>query len=200
MRALATIGVLAVASPVAAEVLEMRQFDSTNVHMANQAGATHSSEDISITVNLGGNGRVTVLSKGTRKEHVLDVINGTNYNTDETTTWVTGWKGGWKIVKGALVMELGTVKDTCTAEKTEQGTKSAMTCKAARDGMVMRCSATSVKIEVGAKKTKKVAAWKCASEDERDIGESPTTWWLGKGRCIEVRAGRMMPLSFGPCR
>jgi hypothetical protein len=196
MRTLALVIVLG-SVPAAADLLKMKQVDSTNMHMADQRGAMHWSEDITVTVDLGAKGRVQVLSKGTRGEHNLDVINNTNYNTDETTTWTTAWKGAWKIEKGALVMQLGLVKDDCKAEKDDNGTKTPMTCKAAKNA-VMRCSAASVELEVGTKK-QKTAAWRCAPDDARDLGESPSSWLLGKKRCIEVHAGRMMPMSFVPC-
>jgi hypothetical protein len=195
MRVLALLVVLGVSS-AGAEVLTMRQVDSTNVHMANQRGAINSREDITITVDLGAKGRLDVVSKGMRGEHNLDVINGTNYNTDEKTTWTTTWNGTWTITKGALALDLALVKDTCSAVREEQGTKTVKTCRAARKNALIRCTSTSVAIE-GAKK--KAAAWQCGSDDPRDVGESPQTWWLGKDRCIEVHAGRMMAMSFAPC-
>lgn len=196
MRALVLAAVLAAAPNARAEVLTMRVFDSTNLHMANHAGAMHWSEDITITVNLGAKGRAQVLSKGARGDHHMDVIGNATHNTDTKTTWTTAWKGGWKIVKGVLVLELGLVKDSCEKVKEEQGSKTTETCKAARQSAVMRCSTETV--EVGDKKTK-VSAWRCATDDARDLGESPTSWLLGKKRCIQVNAGRKMPMSYAPC-
>lgn len=196
MRALLLIAVLG--APASAEVLTMRQVDATNMHMADQRGARNWREDMTVTVNLGAKGRVTVDSKGMRRDHAMDVFDGRTYNTDDTTTWTTSWKGTWKITKGALVMDLALVKDACTAELDEQGTKTKKACKAARKSAVMRCTTTSVEVDVDAKK-RNVAAWQCATDDARDLGESPTTWWLGKDRCIEVHAGRMTSMSFGAC-
>ena len=77
--------VVAIASPAAAEVLRMRQVDSTNLHMAGQRGARNWRQDITVTVNLGAKGRVDVASKGMRRDHAMDVFDGRSYNTDDTT-------------------------------------------------------------------------------------------------------------------
>jgi hypothetical protein len=189
---------LALAPPAAAEVLTMRVFDATNLHMADQRGARNWSQDITVTVDLGAKGRASVAVKGKRRDHSMDVFDGRSYNTDDVTTWTTSWKGTYKRTKDSLVLDLALGKDTCTAVRDEEGTQTTKTCKAARNA-VMRCTSTTVDLEIGTKK-QSVAAWQCASDDTRDVGESPATWWLGKNRCIEVHAGRMSPLSFGACR
>ncbi len=195
MRALALL-VVAIASPAAAEVMTMRLVDSTNLHMAGQRGARNWRQDITITVDLRAKGRVEVAAKGLRREHAMDVFDGRTYNTDDTTTWTTSWKGTWKKSKGSLVLDLTLVKDACTAEHDEEGTTTQKTCKAARKSAVMRCTATT--LELGATK-ETVDAWRCATDDARDLGESPTAWWLGASTCIQVVDGRMSGLSFARC-
>lgn len=197
IRAL-VIASMVVASPAVAETLTMKQFDSTNLHMADNRGAMHWSADITITMTLGTNKRVTVLSKGTRGDHQMDVINNASYNTDTKTEWTTGWKGVWKIEKGVLVLQLGVLKNDCSKVKDDRGTKTNETCSVARESAVMRCSTETVELGDGKKKTK-VAAWRCAPDDPRDLGESPTSWLFGKKRCIQVSGGRKMPMSYSPC-
>jgi hypothetical protein len=196
MRAVLLIAVLG--ATASADVLKMRQVDSTNLHMAGQRGARNWRQDITITVNLGAKGRADVSSKGMRRDHAMDVFDGRTYNTDDTTTWTTSWKGTWKITKGSLVLDLALVKDACSAELDEQGTKTQKACKGARKSAVMRCTTRTVELDVDVKK-QTVPAWHCSSDDARDVGESPTTWWLGKDHCIEVHAGRMSAMSFEPC-
>jgi len=198
MRAFVWIVLIAIARPVAADVLKMRQVDSTNLHIANDEGAIHWSEDLAITVDLGAKSRVGVVSKGTRGEHNMYVVNNGTYNTDDTVTWLTTWRGTWKIAKDTLTLDLAVVKDTCTAVRDERGTKTPKTCTAASKLAVITCTAATVGVEIGAK-LKKTAAWRCAPDDASSVGESPASWLLGKDRCIEVRGGRMMPMSFGPC-
>lgn len=186
-------------SPASAEVLKVRHVDSTNLHLAESRGAIHTSVDLTVTVDLGAKGRVDVSSTGMRGESNMYVVDDATYNTDDKTTWTTSWKGTWKKSKDSLVLALVLVKDACSATREEGGAKTARTCKGARKSAVLRCASSTVEIDVGAKKTM-APAWSCASDDPRDLGESPLTWVMGKARCIEMHGGRKTPLSFAPCR
>lgn len=182
-----------------AEVLRMRQVDSTNLHIAGNRGAIHTRDDTTITVDLAAKGRVDVTSKGARGEHDMYVVNNATYNTDDKTTWLTTWRGTWKITKDTLALDLSLVKDTCVAVREEGSTKTPRTCAAASKRALISCTTERVDVEVGAKK-QAVSAWRCAADGTSTLGESPRSWVLGKDRCIEVHGGRKTTMSFAPCR
>lgn len=197
MRALVVIAL--VGTTARADVLTMRQLDSTNLHLANNRGAIHTSDDVTISVDLGAKGRVDVVSKGTRGQHDMYVMNGASYSVDEKATWTTTWLGTWRVTKGVLALDLSLVKDACSAVRDEGGTKSNQSCRAATKRAVLECTTETIEVETGAKKPAKVAAWRCTPDDKSALGESPSSWVLGKDRCIEVRGGRKTPFSYGRC-
>jgi hypothetical protein len=204
VRALVGVVIIANALPAGAEVLHMRQVDATNLHIANQQGAIHWTEDIAIDVGLRVKASVDVIAKGTRSEHNLYVTNGASYNTDDTVTWTTTWRGTWKRANGALSLELVLDKDSCSAVRDEGGAKTAKPCKAAGKKAVLACTADRVDVETGAKK-RAVAVWRCSPADGSELGESPSSWVFAsegktdKQRCIEVHAGHMAQMTYAQC-
>jgi hypothetical protein len=157
------------------------------IHIANENGAINRHGDIAIEVHLVAPDRLEVTAIGTRTEHNLFET----FSTDDETTWKTTWTGRWSEKPGALHLELIAVGDTCKHTKT--GTveaPKALPCKAVSKRAELACTTERVTLEdfTGSAKPVAVDAWQCGVTTG-ELGESPTSWLLGKSGCIKSVGG-----------
>ena len=185
---LVLIPAIASASPA-----KMHRVDATSVHIANDEGAMNWSEDEIVTLELGGNGKVTANASGTRHDHQLYSQHGTSsYNTDDVTKFTTSWTGTYKLAKDGrtVTLELAVASDRCTHTFTREGEQpETRACRAAAKTTTVTCTSDTIE---------KVAAWRCDPAHDDDLGESPP-WILGKGGCLEVGGGHRSPLAYRAC-
>jgi hypothetical protein len=181
--------------------LKMRVFESQNLHIANDGGASHWTDDATVIVELRADGTLAASTTGTRTDHQLYVTGASSYNTDDVTKWKTTWTGTHKRDGAALVLALAVAAETCTRAKTSDGVPpEQLACRAVAKRTTLRCTSARVTLEdLDANKKQDVDAWRCAPTNADDLGESPP-WLLGKTECISVGGGRMSPTSYHPCK
>lgn len=189
-RALALIGVLA--APAAAEKLSLQRVSAENLHIANNEGAIHTEDELTVTIDLAAKHRVDVIAIGSSKEHNLF---REGRNTDDDTTWTTTWKGSYIRTAKSLVLELELLKHDCTAQRTENDSApEPRTCKTPSKKAKVSCLAESVDVD-----SKKTPAWRCSTDDKSDLAETPASWLLGKTTCIRTLGGHRSPESYASC-
>lgn len=199
MRRLALCFLL-LASVSHADTLRMKRVDSTNLHMANQRGARHWTDDYSITLELGAKGKASVTSKGMRSNHDMDVINNRAYNTEDRAKWTTTWRGTWSIKADTLTLVLDLVKHDCKAEKDDNGNVSVEPCKIASAKATLECTSSTIDLENRTtNKSTKAAAWVCSPGPSTELAESAGTLIFAKSGCVEVNGGHMTSNSFARC-
>ena len=200
MRAL-LCSIVLLASTASADKMRMKVVESTNLHMANQAGARHWTEDYEIGVLLGAKGKASVTSKGMHSNHDMTMMNNTPYNTEDSATWTTTWRGTWIIKGDVLSLELDLVKHDCKGEQDENGRKTVAPCKTASAKATLTCASQVIDVENRTSgKTAKSAAWMCSpAATGTELAESTGPWVFAKGGCVEVRGGHMTANTFARC-
>jgi hypothetical protein len=189
-----------VASSASAETLRMKRVESTNLHMANGAGAHKWSWDYAITLELGSKGKVRVISTGKRREHRMEVINNRSDNTEERAAWTTTWQGTWTKGK-TLELALELVKHDCKGEKEDNNTTTVAPCRTPTAQAAITCTSDQIDVENTARtKSAKAAAWICSLVGEdTELAESSGPWVFAKRGCVTVHGGKMTPSSFAGC-
>ncbi len=206
MRALLPAFVAVVVAPARAgaapaTTLTMRVYSATNLHIGRNEGASHWSEDITVTVELRGDGTLRAAVAGTRTDHELYVTANRSYNTDDVTTLKTTWTGTYKRGASTLELALALDADVGTRIKTSDGVApEQLAYRSAAKRTTLRCTSERVTLDdVETNKKRAVDAWRCAPANADDLGEL-TYWLLGKTECISVGGGRMSAATYHPCK
>jgi hypothetical protein len=192
---------LAAAGTPSVTRLVMKQADGTNLHIANGAGAMHWQDDITVGIDLEPNS-VAVTSIGLRRKSDLDARGAHNKVTVDETTWKTKWYGTWHVKGDTLELQLVLSDDQCTHQLTETGfAPETRACSPAAKRARVTCTTAQVALEsTDAKPAHTVDAWSCSPATDTDqLGESPSSWMLGKTECIQRYGGHMSPFSYGTC-
>jgi len=172
----------------------MQWRESSDVHIADQAGAINHRRSIGITVKLLDGGKLTAIDAG----EVVDNNLYRDYSTTKTTTWSNRWRGTWTLAKGVLALELVLDKRTCAKTKKHSDARAEQLPCDAVDRMVkMQCTTALVAVEDDAGKRTKTAAWRCSSDSE--LADTPAGWTLGKRVCIRGNVVRDAADLFHPC-
>ena len=192
--ALGIVAILTTTAAAAPQTLRMQWRETSDVHIAEQAGAINHRQSIGITVKLLDGGKATASDDGSIVENNLY----RDYYTTETTAWSNRWRGTWTLAKGTLVLELALDKRTCTKTKEHSDAKAEqLTCDAVDRAVKFQCTTTLVAVEDDAGKRTKVATWQCTTDAE--LADTPATWTLGKRICVRGSAFRGAADSFRPC-
>jgi hypothetical protein len=185
VKAIAIVAVLSTSA--AADHLVMKETESDNIHIANHQGAINRRADITITVDLSAGGKAKVIATGTRSEHNLF----DNFSTDEDTKWTTTWTGTWTSDKGSRDLELAVAADHCSHTKKSTGqAPELLACNAPAMTARVTCKTETVTVEdfTGTAKPITAAAWSC--DASAGLGETPSTWMLGKSMCLTRITGK----------
>ncbi|HEY0252902.1 MAG TPA: hypothetical protein VGC41_15310 [Kofleriaceae bacterium] len=189
-RALALICCLA--APAVAEKLSYQHENWETVHIANNEGAINTADDLTVSIDLTDKKHVEITATGNSKEHNLF---HDGRNTDDVSAWTTTWKGTYTRTAKALVMDLELGKHDCTASRTEDSfAPEPRPCKQPSKHAKVSCMSESVEID-----QKKVAAWRCLTDDKTDLAETAPSWLVGKTQCIRSKGGHRSPESFEAC-
>lgn len=183
----AALVLVLVAGTAHADRFKMRKTDSTNMHLADQRGATHWRDDITVTVELRADKKLTAVATGTRGTHnYYNDGPGAPYNTDDDTAFTTKWTGTWSAQSGSLVLDLALAGDRCKRARTsDKFPTETLACRTPAKRTRVTCATETVELSDPKRTTE---AWICQPAAPEDLGESPA-WVLGKTRCIEVLGG-----------
>lgn len=192
--ALAIVVALTTTAAAAPQTLRLQWRESSDVHLANQAGAINHRRSIDITVKLLDGGKLTASDDGSVSENNLY----RDYSTTETTTWSNRWRGTWKLDSGTLALALVLDKRTCSKAKEHSDARAEqLACDAVDRAVKMQCTTALVAVEDGAGKRTKTAVWRCSSDNE--LADTPAGWTLGKRVCVRTSAFRGDGDVFKPC-
>ncbi|MEJ7597492.1 MAG: hypothetical protein WKG01_06240 [Kofleriaceae bacterium] len=191
--ALALVGTLAGPALAAPQTLRMQWLESSNVHLADDAGAINHRRDGKVTVTLAAGGKLMATESGAVSDHNLYP----RYSTTTTTAWSNTWRGRWRIADGALALELELGKRTCTKSKGHSDAAAqTLACDAVDQILAFACKPETVAVESAGGKRVKVAVWRCVTAGE--LADAPTTWTLGKTTCVRTLGGPG-PDQLQPC-
>jgi hypothetical protein len=187
------------AEPRRANTLEMRSEAAETVHVADNEGAINRRHASKVIIELLASGEVKGKDAGSSFEHNLF----RTFSTDEETVWADTWTGAWAKNGASLTLDLLLADRKCTQKKRTTGhPDETVECKAVSKRIRVLCVTEQIHLRDAAGKAPRArtqTAWRCAPQDDTDLGGTPPPWVFGKTTCLKVLGGHRVPLEYTTC-